>query len=256
MARIRFAILGSGSRGNATLVECGATLLLIDCGFSLVETQRRLARLKRTPDDLTAILITHEHSDHARGVGRLAARYQIPVFCTPGTFAMTRAQGVESANLFNVHESFVLGDLEVLPVAVPHDAREPSQFVFSDGAKRLGVLTDAGGITPHIEQRFDTCDALILECNHDRDMLANGGYPPQLKQRVGGPLGHLSNCQAAGLLRTVGTGRLQHLVAAHLSEQNNTPELASGALAGVLNCAAGWVQIADQKLGLAWREVA
>jgi phosphoribosyl 1,2-cyclic phosphodiesterase len=138
---------------------------------------------------------------------------------------------------------------------VPHDAREPVQYVFSDGDRRLGVLTDTGCVTPHIERCLDGCDALVLECNHDSEMLRRGAYPPQLKTRIAGRLGHLDNAAAAALLATLDRRRLQHVVAAHLSEQNNCPELARAALAGALGCGSEWIGVADQETGFGWREL-
>lgn len=252
MSRLRFAMLGSGSRGNATLVECGRTRVLVDCGFSVAETERRLARLGLAAIDLSAILVTHEHGDHAGGVARLAARFGLAVYASPGT---ARAARLEAARPINVHEPFALGELEVTPVTVPHDAREPCQFVFGDGNRRLGMLTDTGRITPHIVEMYTGLEALILEANHDRAMLAAGPYPPMLRQRVGGPLGHLSNCQSGSLLRELDASRLRHLVAAHLSEQNNRPELAADAFAEALGCAPDWVTVASQDAGLDWRDL-
>ena len=139
--------------------------------------------------------------------------------------------------------------------SVPHDAREPVQFVFGDGARRLGVLTDAGCATPHIEAMLSGCDALVLECNHDAEMLRNSAYPPRLKQRIAGRFGHLDNAASAKLLASLDCGRLQHIVAAHLSQQNNKPELARHALAQALNCELEWIGIADQESGFAWREI-
>lgn len=250
---MRFASLGSGSRGNATLIEADGTRILVDCGFSLTETQARLARLDVDVASIAAILVTHEHSDHASGVARLAARFEIPVWCTAGTLNACGRFGIESAELFNPHEAFAIGALEITPVAVPHDAREPSQFIFSDGDHRLGVLTDTGHITPHIERVFDGCQALLLECNHDSARLLEGPYPASLKARVGGPLGHLSNAQAAGLLASLDLSRLRHLVAAHLSDKNNTPKLAQAALASAAGCEPDWIAVADQADGLDWR---
>lgn len=139
---------------------------------------------------------------------------------------------------------------------MPHDAAEPVQYVFGDGAKRLGVLTDTGCVTPHIEAMLDGCDALVLECNHDAAMLAGGDYPYSLKQRVGGRYGHLNNADAAALLARLDNRRLQHIVAAHLSSKNNTRELAVSALSAVLNCEAGWINVATQHEGVNWREIA
>lgn len=252
---MRFASLGSGSRGNATLVEAGGTRVLVDCGFSLSETRTRLARLEVEPESIAAILVTHEHTDHASGVARVAARFGIPVWCTAGTLGACARHGIEFAELFNPHDVFSIGGLEITPVAVPHDAREPAQFIFSDGGCRFGVLTDTGHITPHIARVFDGCEALLLECNHDAGRLLDGPYPPSLKARVGGPLGHLSNEQAAGLLAMLDLSRLRHLVAAHLSDKNNTPALAQAALATVAGCDPDWIAVADQNEGLDWRSV-
>ena len=163
------------------------------------------------------------------------------------------SQGLQQ--IFDSHAPFHIGDLEVHPFPVPHDAREPVQFVFGNGAQRLGVLTDTGVSTPHIEAMLSGCDALTLECNHDLDMLMNGPYVRQLKQRVSGRLGHLDNQSAAGLLGRLDNRRLQHLVAAHLSAQNNSPALARQALSAVLGCAPDWIGIADQATGFDWREI-
>lgn len=253
---MRFASLGSGSKGNASIVEHEQTRLLIDCGFSLAETERRLARLEISADSLTAILVTHEHSDHLNGVARLARRYGLPVWMTPGThYAWTQRDNVDDVELFSPHEAFAVQDIEVLPYPVPHDAREPCQFVLSDGARRLGILSDAGRITPHMRDCVSACDALFLECNHDPDMLSVGPYPASIKRRVGGDLGHLSNMQAAALLTDSDTSALQHLIVAHLSENNNRLALAQAALSDALNCTPDWIGAADQKQGLAWRTI-
>jgi phosphoribosyl 1,2-cyclic phosphodiesterase len=156
---------------------------------------------------------------------------------------------------FDSHTAFAIGDIEVHPYPVPHDAREPTQFVFSDGARSLGVLTDAGCITPHILAMLTECAGLVLECNHDAEMLARGRYPPPLKRRIAGEYGHLDNQAAAGLLRAIGGAGLAHVVAAHLSEENNTPELARAALADALGCTPDWVGMADQAAGCGWREL-
>ena len=252
---MRFASLGSGSRGNGTLVEQGDTCLLIDCGFSVRETERRLARLSKRAEQLAAVLVTHEHSDHISGVGALARQYGLPVWATRGTAAADRlGDGVE-VQTFCSHSHFAFGALEVQPFPVPHDAREPSQFVFSNGERRLGLLTDVGSFTPHIEACLSGCEALILECNHDRTLLDNGDYPYPLKQRVGGELGHLSNAQAAQIMTRLDTSRLGQLVAAHLSEKHNTAELARQALSEALTCEAKWIAVAQQDAGLDWREV-
>ena len=231
---MRFASLGSGSRGNATLVEAGHTRLLVDCGYGLRELEHRLDALGLCAEALSAVLVTHEHADHVRGVGPLARRYGIPVWTSSGTARAAALGDLPSLQAFASHGgAFRIGEVDVEPFAVPHDAREPCQFVFAAGERRLGVLTDAGRITPHIVASLRGVDALVLECNHDSDMLARGPYPPALRARVGGPLGHLSNAQAADLLQHVDHARLAHLVAGHLSEKNNHPELAAVALLAV-----------------------
>lgn len=228
---MRFASLGSGSRGNATLVQAGGTCLLVDCGYSVREFEARCAELEVDPDAIGALLVTHEHGDHLKGVGALARKYRLPVWMTHGTFRSGRCGDIPELHLFGTHtSSFRIGGIEVAPYAVPHDAREPSQFVFSHEGRHLGLLTDAGSITPHMVAALDGVDALLLECNHDRRMLQEGPYPPSLRSRVGGSFGHLSNAQAGELLASIDCGRLQHLVLGHLSEKNNHPELARAAV--------------------------
>ena len=254
---MRFASLGSGSQGNALVVEAGRSRVLLDCGFAPAEINVRLGRLGLAADDLDAILVTHEHSDHGGGVARLARRFGLPVYLTHGTLSALDEgrDAIPGAVLIDSHAPFAIGDVGVRPYPVPHDAREPAQFVFSNGAASLGVLTDAGEITPHMAQMLSGLDALVLECNHDREMLESGPYPAFLKERIGGRLGHLDNGAAAELLRGIDCGRLKHLIAAHLSQQNNTPELARAALAGALGCAAEWIGVATQNEGFAWREI-
>lgn len=251
---MRFAFLGSGSRGNATLVEADGTCVMIDCGFTVRETEARLARLGKTPADLDAIIVTHEHSDHIGGVAPFARRHRVPVWMTVGTRVNSAGGELPELHLFSSHEPFTVGGLSIHPYPVPHDAREPTQFVFDDGVRRLGVLTDAGAVTAHMETMLADCDGLVLECNHDPHMLATGPYPPPLKARVGGRYGHLSNGQAAAILARVKNDRLQHVVAAHLSEKNNRPTLARAALSEALGCEPEWISVADQDQGLGWRE--
>ncbi len=237
------------------MVQAGATCLMIDCGFGVRDTVVRLARHGLEPTDVSAILVTHEHADHVGGVPAFAAKYGVPVWATFGTLqaAADRFDACERIYGFDSHDCFAIGDLEVRPFPVPHDAREPVQFVISDGASRVGVLTDIGVSTPFVEASLSGCDALVLECNHDRALLADSDYPFMLKQRISGRFGHLHNEAAADILSRIDCSRLQHLVAAHLSRQNNTPERARLALAGVLSCAQEWIGIADQQSGFAWR---
>lgn len=252
---MRFSFLGSGSRGNSMLVESGDTRIMVDCGFSLKEAEKRLARLQVEPESIDAILVTHEHHDHVGGVGVFHRKYRTPVWMTTGTWQAAKVGHLEQVELFNSHEQFAVGDVAVCPFPVPHDAKEPSQFVFEDGRHRLGLLTDVGMSTPHIEKQLSGCDALLLECNHDSELLANGSYPPSLKQRVAGKLGHLNNQQAVGILEKIDTSKLQHLVAAHLSEKHNTPQIVGECLSDAMGCEEEWIGIAHQDEGLDWREV-
>jgi len=254
---VRFSSLGSGSEGNGLLAATGQTLVLMDCGFGLQDTVLRLARLGVAPEQLSGIVVTHEHGDHIGGVARLARKFDLPVWLTHGTLRSQSKAFSEIENLHEIdpHQAFAIGDIEIIPYPVPHDAAEPVQFVFSDGARRLAVLTDTGCGTAHIEQMLSGCHALVLECNHDSDMLMNGDYPLSLKQRVGGRLGHLNNHEAADILSRLDVSNLQHLVAAHLSRKNNTPGLAVRALCGAINCEESWVGVATQQEGFSWREI-
>lgn len=254
---MKFACLGSGSKGNAWLVQAGRTRVMVDCGFGPREAARRLARLGVAVEDVDAILVTHEHSDHGRGAAKLAGKAGCPVRLSHGSQVMLAAtgEGPEDVEVILDHTAFSMGDLEITPYPVPHDAREPLQFVFSDGAVKFGLLTDAGHVTAHMEAVLAECDALALECNHDVAMLEAGAYPPALKRRILGRYGHLDNQAAAGLLGKVAGPHLKHVVAAHLSQENNSPELARAALAGALGCSADWIAVADQDDGLDWRDI-
>ncbi len=213
------ASLGSGSRGNGTLVSIGGGLFLIDCGFNLRQVEQRLARARLSPGDITAILVSHEHSDHISGVAALSHRYQIPVFASFGT--LQRAPAELSATGFDGDAEFEVAGVRINPVRVPHDAREPTQFVLSAGDEKIGVLSDLGSVTQHVVTQFSDCRYLLLEANHDREMLMRGSYPPALKRRVGEDFGHLSNVQARSLLQQIAHPDL-HVAIGHISEQNNS----------------------------------
>ena len=252
---MRFASLGSGSEGNGLVVEAGATRVLMDCGFGLADSVARLARLGLQVSDLAGIVVTHEHGDHIGGVGRLARKHQLPVWLTAGTLAVAQDLDGVAVRVIDSHAAFALDELEIQPFPVPHDAREPVQFVFGDGNRRIGVLTDVGCSTPHIEAMLSGVDALVLECNYDAAMLENGPYPAGLKRRVGGRFGHLENQQSAALLATLKHDKLQCVMAAHVSRKNNTSALAQRALAQVLNCADEEVRVACQSTGFDWIRV-
>jgi phosphoribosyl 1,2-cyclic phosphodiesterase len=253
---MRFAALGSGSRGNSWLVEAGRTRVLIDCGFGPRETACRLLRLGVEPESICAVAVTHDHSDHLGGVMACVRCFGWSVCMTQGTaYAVRQEPAAKGFLRIESHATFQFGDLQLQPFTVPHDAREPVQFIVTDGEHRLCILTDAGHVTPHMIETVDGCDALVLECNHDLELLRTGDYPYDLKQRITSRWGHLDNGAAAELLAAIDRTRLRQVIAAHLSAQNNRPELATTALAAVLGCTPDWVGVADQKHGLAWRSV-
>lgn len=248
---MRFASLGSGSKGNATVVDCGSARFLIDCGFSIRETERRLSRLGLYGNDLNAILVTHEHADHVRGVIPLARKYHLPVVMTAGTSKATKLHPEVDLRLIDSHSPFLLDGVEVTPVSVPHDAREPVQYVLRTAELALGVLTDLGSVTPHVIEQFSRCDGLLLECNHDLEMLHNGSYPQALKRRVASSWGHLNNQQSLALLDSIDLTRIQHLVLGHISQQNNSVEIVQGLMAGVEDSVPS-VHYACQEQGFDW----
>lgn len=255
---LRFASLASGSSGNCLVAETDGTVVMIDCGLSLTEAERRLERLGLQAPQVKAILITHEHGDHAGGVFEFAAAHGATVYCTHGTLAACKAEGKPTegvrVTLINGRQSFFHDGMQVMPFTVPHDAREPVQYVLSDGAAKLGVLTDIGISTAHVERSLTGLDALVLECNYDRDMLWRGAYPRWLKERIAGPFGHMDNQDTERLLAALDRSRLKHVVGAHLSRENNRPELARTALARALGCEESWVGIAAPD-GFAWRSL-
>lgn len=250
---MRFASLGSGSEGNALVVQANGSTVMIDCGFGISETLRRCARLGLAAESIDAIVITHEHGDHVGGAPRLARRFNIPVWLTFGTLTATESRW-DGCTLrgFDSHDAFLVGDLAIQPFPVPHDAREPAQLTVSDGTRRLGILTDVGETTAHIEATLCDCDALFLEANHCEDLLAQSAYPPSLKARISGRYGHLSNRAAAELLARIAGDRLQRVVAAHLSRQNNRPELAQAAFAQALGGELADIWLASQDEGIGW----
>ena len=257
---IRFRSLGSGSGGNATLVEARsgstASRVLVDCGFTLREFGMRLARCGLRPDELDAVFVTHEHADHIGCAISLARRHHLPLWMSRGTWrAVGEPDLGELLNFARDGQPIAIGDLELVPYTVPHDAQEPLQPRLSDGAIRVGVLTDAGSITEHLLAQLQDCQALLLECNHDLAMLAASRYPPSLKARIGGRLGHLSNDTAAQILTACLHDGLRHVIAAHLSQENNRPELALAALAAACGSRASDLQAANQAAGFDWIEM-
>ena len=279
---LRYKNLSSGSTGNATLVEAGVehsatsnrkqSRVLVDCGMRLSRLLELLAVADVQPADIDAIFITHEHSDHIGCVTQLASRYSIPVWASQGTHAALHDMQLKLRTKQPTHSQLVpgfealvriatdtspiaIGDLQINPFTVPHDAREPLQLTCSDGDAKLGILTDLGHASRHVLDQLAGCNALLLESNHDEAMLSNSKYPAFLIARVGGDFGHLSNAQAAAVLSAVMHDKLSHVSAAHLSQQNNHPSLAQSALATVLGCMPAEILAACPEIGTPWMVV-
>ena len=250
---LRFISLASGSRGNVSLVEFGSTLLMIDCGLPCKILEERLHAVDRAPRDVTAILITHEHADHAQGVATFVKRHNTPVWMTPGT--SSAMPSITRVRHLSCHRPLTVGDIDVRPYPVPHDAREPCQFTFGAGGRRLGMLTDAGHITPHMVERLSECDALALECNHDLESLHSGPYPESLKARVSSRFGHLNNHQTTELLNRLDATRVQWVLGLHLSERNNSPEHVRATLKPALDNARYPLHLATQDAPTEWLAV-
>lgn len=247
-----FASLGSGSKGNGTLVRIGSEQILVDCGFSTKQAEARLDRLGVAPGDLSAILVTHEHSDHSRGVAALAYKYALPVYASYGTLKALGPKLV--GTVIDSHNEFSVGDVSVIPVIVPHDTREPTQFVFEHCGVRVGVLSDLGQITAHVTERYMGCHGLMMEANHDRQMLMRGRYPERVKRRIASNLGHLSNEQAVAFLDAVANPLLQ-VVVGHVSQENNHLDLLEACFAP-LRSKVRELRFANQHDGIAWVEIA
>jgi phosphoribosyl 1,2-cyclic phosphodiesterase len=257
---IRFRSLGSGSGGNATVVEASSgittTRLLIDAGFSLRELDARLGRAGLAAGDIDAVFVTHEHGDHIGCAVALAEREGLPLWMSRGTWRAVGGPVAPTGLRFaRDDEAIAVGDLELHPFTVAHDAAEPLQLRCTDGSTRLVVLTDLGSITAHMLRKVAGCDAIVLEFNHDAEMLAQSRYPPSLRSRIGGRLGHLSNATAMQILGHCLGERLRHVVAAHLSRENNRPDIVRQALAAAQSCAADEVIVADPDQGFDWLRI-
>lgn len=252
---LRLRSLGSGSTGNATVIEAGhlrRRRLLVDCGLGPRVLKERLAAAGLTLADMDAIFITHEHSDHIGSAHRIAVEHRIPIWMSEGTWLACGAPDYAGLlRLAGDGQQVDLGDMALIPFAVPHDAQEPLQLICLDGQHQVGVLTDLGHVTDAIGDRLSGCHTLLLECNHDKQLLAESSYPDFLKRRVGSDKGHLSNDQAAELAGQLRSGPLRRVIAAHLSLKNNRPELALESLQAALGTAAETV-VADARRGTDW----
>tara|TARA_B100001093_G_scaffold343435_1_gene328166 strand:+ start:162 stop:923 length:762 start_codon:yes stop_codon:yes gene_type:complete len=250
---VRFASLGSGSKGNCSVIATDSTFVLLDCGFSYKDVMARMKRLGIEPDALAAIIVSHEHSDHVSGVEALSTRHAIPVYASRGTWIEIDAGKYEFTNY--IDGLFTVGDLNITPITVPHDAREPLQFVFSCSEERLGILSDLGSLSDRILHAFIELDAISIEFNHDISLLQQGPYPSYLKARISGDFGHLNNEQATKLIELIASDRLNTVVACHISEINNKVTLVEKALESVLKDREIEYLVASQSDGFNWISV-
>jgi len=230
---VRVSVLASGSSGNATVVQAGGECVLIDCGISYRQLAVRMRSLGLDPAGIGAILLTHEHDDHVKGLEVFLRRHPVPVLATAGTFAGMPVPPPDAQPIV-AGRRVSLGGLAALPVPISHDAREPVGFVLEGGDRRAGLVTDTGTFTELLLDRLAGCHALFIECNHDRDLLRVGPYPWPLKQRIASRTGHLSNEQACAAIMRLAHSRLETVVGMHLSETNNRPEMVERELAAAL----------------------
>lgn len=228
---MKVCALASGSSGNSIYLQEGTTRVLVDAGLTGRQVEERLRAIDVDPGTLRGIVVSHEHADHIRGVGVLARRYGLPVWMTPGTLEACRDafRGTERIRTFSNDEAVEVGDLHFQPFSLSHDAADPVNFLVSGGGARLGIATDLGVVTQLVYDRLRGADLVVMEANYDRDMLVNGPYPWDLKRRIGGSRGHLSNGRAAETLRDLAEEGLRQALLAHLSDENNRPDLAEDA---------------------------
>jgi len=253
---INFCSLGSGSSGNSFIVKNNQTILMIDCGFGLKETIDRLEKYEINPNKISAILLTHEHEDHIKGAFSLANKFEIPIYLSHGTYQMSRKKINDGYKIkFEIiknFKSFKIDSIDVSPIPVPHDAREPFQYRFDYKGKSLAIITDLGKITKHIIEKLAGINFLVLEFNHDEIMLRNSDYPDSLKKRINGHQGHLENKESLKLLNSINHTDLNRVVAAHLSEKNNDIELVKKLIFEIVDKEESNVDVIDQDFGLEW----
>lgn len=245
--RLSVCILASGSRGNSIYISNGSTSVLVDAGLSGIEIERRLASQGLSPESLDAILVTHEHSDHVSGVGVMARRYDLPVHISSATLNASTAIGrINKVINFSCGQPFRINDLEIHPFSISHDACDPSGFTIQSNGCKIGIATDLGIATAMVKTHLSGSSLLILEANHDPDMLETGPYPWPLKQRIRSRSGHLSNKDSATLLQELAHDKLQHIILAHLSEENNLPALAQKTVMEALPSCCASISVASQ----------
>ena len=232
---VRMTVLASGSRGNCTVFSNASASILVDAGLSCRETFKRMKAVGEDPQQIRAIVISHEHADHVAGLPVLARKLEVPIFITEATYSTWRkstrdAEGkpakLDRREHFQAGRSFSVAGMTITPFTISHDAADPCGFTFTSDGIKIGIVTDLGYVTANVKQHLRGCDGLMIESNHDLEMLRNGPYPWMVKQRVMSRVGHLSNTALADFFEKDYDGRAAFLVLAHLSEQNNHPELA------------------------------
>lgn len=256
---MRIASLGSGSNGNATILEAGLQQgqkplrLLIDSGFSIKQCSARLAKLQLNLEDINAVLLTHEHNDHSMGVLSLVKKYSLPLYLTRGTALALKLRADQlKIHYITPNVEFSIDKLKIVPVPVPHDAREAVQFVFKLKQNKLGILTDLGSATECVIEAYENCNLLLVEANHDLAMLASCSYPSHLKRRVGGNWGHLNNQQTADLITEINrANQLRHLIIGHISENSNKLNLVKETLQEVTQSIPSVIYV-SQNEGSGW----
>lgn len=235
---LEFTPIASGSTGNCIYVGTENTKILIDAGLSGIKIENALKEINILPENLDAIFITHEHKDHIDGVGVLSRRYNLPIYATEGTWANMCGKigsiSPKNVNIIYPSENIILNDLCLKPFSIPHDAKQPVAYTIKWNNKKIAIATDMGHITKDIIENLRYCDALVLESNHDINMLKNGSYPPQLKERVLGKLGHICNETSAKLLACIMNNNLKNVFLAHISKENNNPDLAYTTVKNIL----------------------
>ena len=253
---MKFASLGSGSRGNATIVYSQDTYIMVDCGFSAKEATQRLGQIGLNPIKINAILLTHEHGDHVKGAGAFSRRYKTPIWSTFGTYQQAKLGKLPAIHYISPHGGhFKIKNIEVMPYAVPHDAKEPCQYTFQAENKKLAILTDIGCITPHILKHLADLNGLLVEANHDPKMLQRSAYPPSVRKRVASNMGHLNNMQTVELLKKMNYEHLKTLVIGHLSEQNNQVEMVHDEIKKVVSAFQQPFKILQQDVPSEWFQV-
>ncbi len=249
---LHVASLGSGSGGNSTVIRTENTTLLLDCGFTLKETTARLSLLGLHPADIDAVLISHEHGDHVKGVGPLSRKFATPVWLTHGTYSSLRDNRFHKIQIIDAHSSWQIGDIDINPFPTPHDAAESCQYIFTHNEVRFAVVTDLGACTPHVVSTLEGINGLIVETNYDNTMLANGPYPYSLQQRIKSNYGHLGNEQGAELVRHLDHAGLQHILLGHISEQNNSDQAAFDTMKNSINDGHERIHVLAQHKPSAW----